>query len=273
MKPCLLNVVVISSVLVTSFLSVPVLGSSVINNSLKQFLWETKDLLKLCASSNHSHWDCLKQESLSIVDDFVSSEKIPLLAGAALVRVDNDYDNTVNISENVVNTLHDDDGNNGTVDGTWQSRVLGALDTLFQTHVLQINFLKTVRGKEQHNKKNKKDWLQQYYRKMKNQNVVEGRHRRHRQQMIPMMIFGVTVFGMFVIPIGFQFLAALSGKAFLMAKLALLLASINGLKRVASAGVHYGLYHTIDPHHSPHSPGVFYDRESTFGPRNSPPIE
>lgn len=51
--------------------------------------------------------------------------------------------------------------------------------------------------------------------------------------MIPMMIFGVTVFGMFIVPIAFQFLTALSGKAFLMAKLALLLASINGLKRVS----------------------------------------
>lgn len=32
-----------------------------------------------------------------------------------------------------------------------------------------------------------------------------------------------------------------------MAKLALLLASINGLKRIASQGVHYGLYHAPDP--------------------------
>lgn len=36
-----------------------------------------------------------------------------------------------------------------------------------------------------------------------------------------------------LVPMGFQFLAALSGKAFLMAKLALLLASVNGLKRVS----------------------------------------
>jgi hypothetical protein len=37
---------------------------------------------------------------------------------------------------------------------------------------------------------------------------------------------------MFFVTLGFQFLATFSGKAFLMAKMALLLASINGLKRV-----------------------------------------
>lgn len=47
-----------------------------------------------------------------------------------------------------------------------------------------------------------------------------------------MMLMGITVFLMVFVPMGFQFLAALGGKAFLMAKLALLLASVNGLKRV-----------------------------------------
>lgn len=38
---------------------------------------------------------------------------------------------------------------------------------------------------------------------------------------------------MVFVPMGFQFLAVLGGKAFLMSKLALLLASVNGLKRVS----------------------------------------
>jgi Protein of unknown function (DUF1676) len=45
-----------------------------------------------------------------------------------------------------------------------------------------------------------------------------------------MVMMGMIVL---LVPMGFQFLAALSGKAFLMAKLALLLASVNGLKRVS----------------------------------------
>ena len=56
------------------------------------------------------------------------------------------------------------------------------------------------------------------------------RRRRHQQQQTMMMLMGMVV--MIFVPMGFQFLAALGGKAFLMAKLALLLASVNGLKRV-----------------------------------------
>lgn len=50
--------------------------------------------------------------------------------------------------------------------------------------------------------------------------------------MLPIMIFGMTALGMIMVPIGFQLLAVLSGKALLLSKMALLLASINGLKRV-----------------------------------------
>lgn len=61
--------------------------------------------------------------------------------------------------------------------------------------------------------------------------MTTGRHRRHRQQL-PMMLLGIVSLGIIVIPMGFQFLAVIAGKAFLMSKMALLLASINGLKRV-----------------------------------------
>lgn len=60
--------------------------------------------------------------------------------------------------------------------------------------------------------------------------LIETPRRRHRQQQaVSMMLMGMI---MLFVPMGFQFLAVLGGKAFLMAKLALLLASVNGLKRV-----------------------------------------
>lgn len=61
-----------------------------------------------------------------------------------------------------------------------------------------------------------------------------GRHR-HRNQMLPMMIFGVTALGVVTIPMGFQFLSVISGKALLLAKMALMMAMINGFKRVILA--------------------------------------
>lgn len=50
--------------------------------------------------------------------------------------------------------------------------------------------------------------------------------------------------GMIMIPMGFQFLAVLGGKALLLAKMALILTSIQGLKKIATSHVNYGLYST-----------------------------
>lgn len=61
-----------------------------------------------------------------------------------------------------------------------------------------------------------------------------ARARHRRNQMLPMMAFGMTALGMVMVPLGFQFLAVLGGKALLLAKMALVLASINGFKRVKS---------------------------------------
>lgn len=51
--------------------------------------------------------------------------------------------------------------------------------------------------------------------------------------MMTMMMFGIVSVGMVFVPMGFQFLAVLGGKAFLLAKMALVLASIQGLKKVS----------------------------------------
>lgn len=50
--------------------------------------------------------------------------------------------------------------------------------------------------------------------------------------MLPMMAFGMTAAGLVMGPLGFQFLAVLAGKALLLSKMALLLATVNGLKKV-----------------------------------------
>lgn len=75
-----------------------------------------------------------------------------------------------------------------------------------------------------------------------------GRRRRRRQmQMMPIIMMGVLLMGSVLIPMGFQFLAVLGGKALILAKMALMLSSIQGLKKIATNGVNYGLYHTPVP--------------------------
>lgn len=57
-----------------------------------------------------------------------------------------------------------------------------------------------------------------------------------------LMMFGLIAASFIVIPMGFQFLAILGGKALLLAKMALLLSSIQGLKKIATSNYNYGLY-------------------------------
>ncbi|CAH1988539.1 unnamed protein product [Acanthoscelides obtectus] len=64
-----------------------------------------------------------------------------------------------------------------------------------------------------------------------------------------MLMFGLVAAGLIVIPLGFKFLAVLGGKALLLAKMALLLTSIQGLKKIATSNFNYGLYSTFPAQH------------------------
>uniref|UniRef100_A0A182QHQ6 Protein osiris 23 n=1 Tax=Anopheles farauti TaxID=69004 RepID=A0A182QHQ6_9DIPT len=206
---------------------------------------EVGDLVRVCLdrSSVRGRWECVKNESLTAVRELSVAPRITLLDGIHLVR-------EVPASADV----GDGDGGGERGRGSWCSSVVDALRRLLQTHFLEIDLTRP----EKPEPVGRRTLAVRFGdRQLVAVPEAEGRHRR-RQQMIPMMIFGVTVFGMFMVPIAFQFLTALSGKAFLMAKLALLLASMNGLKRVASAGVHYGLYHSVDHYPAPHPPPPFH---------------
>lgn len=67
--------------------------------------------------------------------------------------------------------------------------------------------------------------------------------------MMPMMMMGLLLIGSVFIPMGFQFLAVLGGKALILAKMALILSSIQGLKKIATSGINYGLYHAPEAWH------------------------
>lgn len=60
----------------------------------------------------------------------------------------------------------------------------------------------------------------------------EARRRRQRRRMFPAMIFGMAVLGVIIIPIGFHIMSVIGGLALLFGKMALLLATVTGFKRV-----------------------------------------
>ncbi|XP_058063207.1 uncharacterized protein LOC131213227 [Anopheles bellator] len=258
---------------------------------LDRLTLEGNDLLSTCLAQKSSRWECLKNESLATINHLAYVPCINVLDGINLVRADILRSSGDAMANEQLAGTADDEAQRSAAQ-SWTNAVVGALRRLFHTHVLEIDLPNSMgpvfasqRQQQQHADQSPVLVIRFVGRPSSASYEswrVEGRHRR-RQQMIPMMIFGVTVFGMFIVPIAFQFLTALSGKAFLMAKLALLLASINGLKRVASTGVHYGLYHAVDgyptPHHGaavpghrvPFGPGpLLYDRAEAYaeGPRN-----
>ncbi|XP_022919271.1 uncharacterized protein [Onthophagus taurus] len=87
------------------------------------------------------------------------------------------------------------------------------------------------------------------------------RRRHHYKDLLPILIFSILAISMIAIPLGFQFLAVLGGKALLLAKLALILTSIQGLKKIATSSINYGLYQVPQQHHNPWSA---YDRRLQY---------
>ncbi|XP_046742526.1 uncharacterized protein LOC124409154 [Diprion similis] len=180
---------------------------------------------------------CLQHRTIAAVDTLLMDDVIPILDGVNLVRYEDlqsnktadtkfDGDQTNNLEKNV----------SPENDKVWQRVVINRLTRLFRTHVLKIDIDEVSRATgfmpSNANEKNGED-------------ISEGRRRRHKNRsMFPMMMMGFLFMGSILIPMGFQFLAVLGGKALILAKMALILSSIQGLKKIATSGVNYGLYHT-----------------------------
>ncbi|XP_023299266.2 uncharacterized protein LOC111681626 [Lucilia cuprina] len=220
-----------------------------------------RQLLKSCENSSPqpngtTTWQCLKMTSLNIVDDMTKRQIIPLWPGVRFVK-------TPNLKKNQMSSLSINQENDFLQRKdlqylTWFDRLALSFTKMVNTHMLEINlkeltqaYLENVRRRKDSSLSNDTD------------PVGTARHRRHRFNMMITMMFGVTALGAVLVPMGFQMLSVVSGKALLLAKMALLLASINGLKRVANSGVHYGLYHVPGEHYA-----NYYDRGDLHHPRN-----
>ncbi|KAM8706649.1 hypothetical protein ACLKA7_010848 [Drosophila subpalustris] len=187
-------------------------------------------------------WSCFRTRSLHIFENIMSSDVIPLFEGVRLTAAPNATRPAANDDRRDLKHL------------TWFDQLAASLAKGLTTHTLQINLAKLTER-----------YLGNDAPESQRDSAGSARVRRHRFNMIITMMFGVTALGAILVPMGFQMLSIVSGKALLLAKMALLLASINGLKRVANSGLHYGLYHVPGEHLN-----GYFDRGDLNHPRNVP---
>ncbi|XP_030763012.1 uncharacterized protein LOC115887689 [Sitophilus oryzae] len=163
--------------------------------------------------------ECLKQKGLNVLDRVLNRDVIEITKSIVLVRRNNENE-TSNHTEWHSNSINDKSLRSFHSNDDWKTAFLERIGLFIKSRVLKIRLKAFNIASE---------W--------------EGRHRRKDNMMSQLMMFGLVAAGFIVIPLGFQFLAVLGGKALLLAKLALLLSSINGLKKIATSHMNYGLYH------------------------------
>ncbi|CAK9818455.1 hypothetical protein ANTQUA_LOCUS9816 [Anthophora quadrimaculata] len=171
---------------------------------------------------------CMQEHVLSTLDSLLVKDVITIVDGLDLVKFQEDRMNSMD------NYTESDLGNNT----NWTSTIVKRFLRILRTHVVKVDVDHFVNSVVSFVDSSETD---------ADSNVFKGRRRRHRRRhnhMIPLLMMGFLLMGSILIPMGFQFLAVLGGKALLLAKMALILSSIQGLKKIATNGVNYGLYHS-----------------------------
>ncbi|CAH1988538.1 unnamed protein product [Acanthoscelides obtectus] len=181
---------------------------------------------------------CIQKRLLIAVDRAIYSEVIKVGDGVELVKMEGSKEDRSLLK--VGRGLEDMDIETG---GGWKNHILRKLAELFRTHVLKVKLATITPTRE-----------------------VEGRGRRKKDMFGHMLMFGLVAAGLIVIPLGFKFLAVLGGKALLLAKMALLLTSIQGLKKIATSNFNYGLYSTFPAQHPTGHGPWHYDRKWPYDP-------
>ncbi|XP_073820475.1 DUF1676 domain-containing protein Osi23 [Musca autumnalis] len=218
---------------------------------------------RLCESSSNlsapaKTWQCLKATSLYLFDDVTSRDVVPIWRGVRFVRLSSTKPNHDDVYKTDLYSNSEFLRRKDTQYLTWFDRLALSFTRLLLTHKLEIDLKEVMDAYMEYRRENEYLSNANY-----SDPIGTARHRRQRYNMMITMMFGVTAFGAVLVPMGFQLLSVVSGKALLLAKMALLLASINGLKRVANTGLHYGLYHVPGEHY-----GGYYDRGDVHHPRN-----
>ncbi|RZF32759.1 hypothetical protein LSTR_LSTR009868 [Laodelphax striatellus] len=83
--------------------------------------------------------------------------------------------------------------------------------------------------------------------------IEEGRRRHQYRKAFPMMVAGYMMLSAFLVPLGFQFMAMIGGKALLLSKMALMMSMLGGFKKLL----------TPDPiYHLPAAPAPSFEHAS-----------
>ncbi|XP_020709491.2 uncharacterized protein LOC105688555 [Athalia rosae] len=221
-------------------------------DEILRWAYGLRTLLKGCPPAPNSNQhevvailrNCLQHRTIVAVDTLLMDDVIPILDGISLVRYEDPQSNGTDKDRDGESANELEDNQSHENDNSWQGVVMNRFTRLFRTHVLKIDvdqLSKNIRPQSTESLNVAENGV----------NAVQGRRRRRhkRKGMVPMMMMmmGVMFMGAAIIPMGFKFLAVLGGKALILAKLALLLSSIQGLKKIATSGVNYGLYHSPGP--------------------------
>ncbi|XP_072388005.1 uncharacterized protein Osi23 [Diabrotica undecimpunctata] len=157
--------------------------------------------------------ECLKKRGLKMLERAIGEDVIDVVDGVKLVR----YREKNSTEDRIVATSRTYNPEN-----SWKFNYIDSVRKLLETHILEIK-LAAFEG----------------------HTPEEGRNRRRQNMFSQLLTFALVAASFIVIPMGFQFLAILGGKALLLAKMALLLTSIQGLKKIATSNLNYGLYSTF----------------------------
>ncbi|XP_025157095.1 uncharacterized protein LOC105188257 isoform X2 [Harpegnathos saltator] len=192
---------------------------------------------------------CVQRRVVDTLDALLDEDVIAVFHGVDLVRFRPNDENSTEYNKS--------NPSDGSVDDTsWSIIIWKRLTHVLRTHAFKVDIDHMFNTESATNNISEPDL---------DSNAVQGRRRRNRRrhQFLPMMMLGLLFMGSILIPMGFQFLAVLGGKALILAKMALILSSIQGLKKIATSGINYGLYHSPEAWHD-RSHQVFPEEEEHY---------
>ncbi|XP_028049117.1 uncharacterized protein LOC105829929 [Monomorium pharaonis] len=197
---------------------------------------ELRSIIKNCPSMSRNSSDqdelldvfrrCVQHRAIGTLDTLFDQDVITIFDGIDLIRLYSNDKNNTEYKDNFNDELEEEDI-------SWSSIIWNRIKRVLRTHAFKIDVDHVFNTASNITTRNL-------------DSIVQGRKRRRRHYMLPLMMMGLLLMGTILVPMGFQFLAVLGGKALILAKMALILSSIQGLKKIATSGVNYGLYHVPD---------------------------